>query len=184
MGDRRICDYPGEIDEQLAEVGIDNPRGPSSCRSVSARSQRRWRVHYRATNSDALLVGVEPVDAACVMESICAGRLVSSTVSSDSIMAGLNCGTPSPIGWPTVSAAFDVFVTVSDDEDVDAMRQFNRNGIFSGESGAAPLAGLAALAQGRGDLYDRLTQRNVLLLSTEGVTDPGYYVKHVGPLPG
>ena len=24
--------------------------------------------HYRATNSDALLVGVEPVDAACVME--------------------------------------------------------------------------------------------------------------------
>ena len=99
-------------------------------------------------------------------------------------MAGLNCGTPSPVGWPLVSAAFDAFVTVSDDEDVDAMRRFNRNGIFSGESGAASLAGLTALAQGRGDLYDRLRQRNVLLLSTEGVTDPGYYVKHVGPLPG
>ena len=121
-----------EIDEQLAEVGADSvgavlvPIGVGALAAAVAR-------HYRATNSDALLVGVEPVDAACVMEFIRAGRPVTLAGEQRSIMAGLNCGTPSPVGWPLVSAAFDAFVTVSDDEDVDAMRRFNRNGIFSGD---------------------------------------------------
>jgi diaminopropionate ammonia-lyase len=40
-------------------------------------------------------VSVEPAGAACLFESVLAGRLVSVPGLHDSIMAGLNCGRPS-----------------------------------------------------------------------------------------
>ena len=49
------------------------------------------------------LVGVEPAGAACLFESVSAGRLVSVPGPHDSIMAGLNCGRPSLVAWPTLS---------------------------------------------------------------------------------
>lgn len=167
-----------EIDEQMREMGagaadaVVVPIGVGAFAAAVAG-------HYRRRGApDGLLIGAEPVDAACVMESARAGHIVTLPGEQHSIMAGLNCGTPSPVAWPTVSAGFDHFVTVSDDQALGAMRALARHGIEAGESGAASLAAFETLLRlGRPARLDGASQ--VVLISTEGVTDPDFYRREV-----
>jgi diaminopropionate ammonia-lyase len=166
-----------ETDEQLASFGIAKPDAAFVPIGVGAFAAAVAR-HYRATDGKTLLIGAEPVDAACVMASAAAGRLVHLEGPQNSIMAGLNCGTPSPLAWPVVSSSFDAFVKITDAEDVEAMRAFNRNGVISGESGAASLAALVtAMRDTR--FEPSLASSNIVLFSTEGITDPDFYARHV-----
>ncbi len=112
------------------------------------------------------LLGVEPTKADCVTVSIERGRVVTIPGPQESIMAGLNCGTPSLVAWPDVSRGFDHFATATDEDAEEAMRLLYADGIISGESGAAGLAGL--LAHGRE--YGLSEDDDVLLFSTEGAT--------------
>ena len=127
----------------------------------------------------ARVVGVEPTKAACLLESARAGRPVQLSGALDSIMAGLNAGTPSPVAWPVVRAGIDSFVAVSDDDAEEAMRALADAGIVSGESGAAGLAGLLAFGPRLGLRPDD----HVLVVSTEGDTDPVAYRRIVGERP-
>src|SRR5688572_5573034 len=68
------------------------------------------------------LVGVEPTGAACLFESVAAGRIVSVPGPHDSIMAGLNCGRPSLVAWPTLSRTIDLLVSVEDGPTREVMR--------------------------------------------------------------
>ena len=129
-----------------------------------------------ATRPARMLVGVEPVSADCIITSAEAGRILTIPGSQDSIMAGLNCGTPSIIAWDDVLRGFDVFVTVTDDHARDAMRLHHDDGVEAGESGAAGLAGLLAHAQGLG----LGPQDDVIILVTEGITDPVAYREIIG----
>jgi diaminopropionate ammonia-lyase len=146
--------------------------------------------HFRAAGraDRPALIGVEPDGAACALESIVAGAPVMLEVGPhSSIMAGLNCGTPSTSAWPLLKAGFDGFVSVGDDRAREAMRLLAARGIESGESGAAGLAGLielmqpawadhrAALGVGEG--------ARVLVISTEGATDPAAWEAIVGRAP-
>jgi diaminopropionate ammonia-lyase len=131
------------------------------------------------------LVGVEPTSAACVLESVAAGRVSTLEHEQNSIMAGLNCATPSLVAWPLVSEGIDVYLAVPDERVPEAMRLLARDGIVAGETGAAGLAGMLALADepslqaARGEL--RLgPDTSVLLLCTEGATDPDAYRRLVG----
>lgn len=144
-------------------------------------------AHFRrAPYPPALrLVGVEPTGAACALRSVEAGRPVLLEVGADaSIMAGLNCGAPSSAAWPALRDGMDAFVAVDDEQAREAMRLLAAEGITSGESGAAGLAGLLEVCEGgsaaraRGDLG--LAGAHVLLLSTEGATDPGGWERIVG----
>ena len=91
-----------------------------------------------------LLVGVEPTDAACVTESVLAGRVVTVPAAGSTCMAGLNCGTPSEVAFDTNLRGYDCFVTIDDSFAEDAVRLLHADGIDAGESGAAGLAGLLA----------------------------------------
>ncbi|MGW1742583.1 diaminopropionate ammonia-lyase [Nocardia sp. NPDC001965] len=113
------------------------------------------------------LIGVEPTDADCVTASVEAGGVTTIPGPQRSIMAGLNCGTPSVIAWPDVSAGYDTFVTIADSAAEDAMRLMYADGLVSGESGAAGLAGILAHAPALGLGPDD----RVLVISTEGATD-------------
>ena len=166
-----------EIDEQLGACGIVNPDMMVLPIGVGAFAAA-VATHYRVADQETLLVGAEPTDAACVMTSAAAGEIITLEGPQTSIMAGLNCGTPSPIAWPTISASFDIFVTVTDDQDVSAMRTFHRHGVVSGESGAASLAALMILAQDS-KFRPTLAGSTVVLLSTEGITDPEFYQRNV-----
>ena len=99
-------------------------------------------------------------------------------------MAGLNCGTPSSIAFPTLRAGLDGSIAVEDAAAESAMRTLAECGIVSGETGAAALAGLDSLhslSRARELGLDR--SATVLLLSTEGATDPESYERIVGRKP-
>jgi diaminopropionate ammonia-lyase len=135
---------------------------------------------WTAPSSRPKIVGVEPTSAACVLESVAAGRIVTLGHPQDSMMAGLNCATPSLIAWPLVSRGIDAYVAVEDDRVPDAMRLLARDRIVAGETGAAGLAGMLALmeedelAEAR-DALGVSSTSSVLLLCTEGATDPDAY---------
>lgn len=122
----------------------------------------------RRRDPGPVVVGVEPVDAACIMASALAGRITTVPGPHRSIMAGLNCGTPSPVAWPLVSAGVRTLVAVDDDRARQAVRDLAALGVEAGETGAAALAGLTVLQSHDQPLPATAT---VLLLCTEGATD-------------
>jgi diaminopropionate ammonia-lyase len=124
------------------------------------------------------LVGVEPAGAACLFESVSAGRLVSVPGPHDSIMAGLNCGRPSLVAWPTLYRSIDLLVSVDDEPVREAMRLASGSGIVSGETGASGLGGLLALLRSDAEARRELGvsgETRILVFNTEGATDPNAY---------
>jgi diaminopropionate ammonia-lyase len=154
-----------------------------------------WFFHKICPPPRPKLLMVEPEQAACLLESIESpgGNPTLSRGRQDSIMAGLNCGYPSPMSWPLIKAGFDMFITISDARCVDAMRAYFHAeepdpAIVSGESGASGLAALLTLT----DLDEVAEARRllglgresfVLLINTEGDTDPAGFQRLVAPSP-
>ena len=93
-------------------------------RSASARWRRRVG-HYRQPDGPRpRIVGVEPTTRLRHARSLHAGRLIEVPGPHDSIMAGLNCGIPSPLAYPVVSAGTDLFVAIDDERAREAMRRW------------------------------------------------------------
>ncbi|MCC7539940.1 MAG: diaminopropionate ammonia-lyase [Deltaproteobacteria bacterium] len=143
--------------------------------------------YARRNATPPALIAVEPTDADCLLESAASpdGSIRIAKGRQDSIMAGLNCGTPSLLAWPIVRAWFDAFLAVDDAYAEQAMRRLAAGtdgdpAIVSGESGAAGLAGLLALCR-EPALRDAARRcglgpsARILLISTEGDTDPASY---------
>lgn len=176
-----------EMEEQLADAGVLMPDlvavqiGVGSLAAAVIghfRSKREGRA--------PLIVGVEPDGAACAFESVRAGEAVTVPGPHRSVMAGLNCGTLSSLAWPVIRDGADILVTVTDDDAFEAMRLLAGDGIVSGESGSAGLAGIIALLRDDGarDALESLglgPKPDVMLISTEGITDPVLYGRVVNP---
>lgn len=133
------------------------------------------------------LVIVEPERAACVYASAQAGELVTVVPTEPTIMAMLECYTPSLIAWRVLEKTAHGFLTVSEDMAKDAMRRLAAcaDPIVAGESGAAGFAGLlaaAADAQTR-SILGLGSDSRVLLINTETATDPVSYKNIVGRMP-
>ena len=130
-------------------------------------------THYRSGATAPVVLGVEPERAACVLASLHADELVSVSTGT-TVMAGLNCGTPSSLAWPVLRAGLSAAITVGEDEALTAERDLGAAGISSGASGAATLAGLrAALAAGHRDELGLHEGSTVVLISTEASPDFG-----------
>ena len=98
------------------------------------------------------------------------------------MMAGLNCGTPSPVAFPTLQAGIDWCVAIEDSFVEEAMRALAGCGVVSGETGAAALGGLEAVMASENPL-ELDSDSTVLVISTEGATDPDAYERIVGRRP-
>lgn len=175
-----------EIDEQLAALGAPRPDVVFVQNGVGALAAAIG-AHYGGAHGP-VLVAVEPVDAACMLESLAAGRIVTVPGPHRSIMAGLNCGTLSMVAWPVLRSTFWLCITVDDDRTRRAMRLLADAGVESGESGAAGLAGLLALREAPEFAEPRSRfgtgpESRVLIFSTEGATDPEAYAAIVGRPP-
>jgi diaminopropionate ammonia-lyase len=169
-----------EVEDKLAELARDPPDLVAVQIGVGALAASVVRQFRRpAPSPRPRIVGVEPDRAACVLASMEAGGIVTVPGPHDSAMAGLNCGTPSSVAWPEVSAGIDLFVAVEDRRAFDAVRAMAEAGIVSGETGAAGLAGLLELLPHGAESGNEALQTNqetrVLLISTEGATDPDAY---------
>ncbi|HEV7128754.1 MAG TPA: diaminopropionate ammonia-lyase, partial [Ktedonobacterales bacterium] len=174
-----------EVDEQLAQA---NERGPDLVVAQMGVGALAAAVvqHYRrpGIQPPVRIIGVEPAHSACVLASMEAGRLVTMPGPHDSIMAGLNCGTPSAVAWPLLANGIDTFAAIDDEWAIAAMRALATEGIVAGETGAAGLAGLLALLTDPASINapEQLgitASTHALVLCTEGATDPVAYQRLV-----
>lgn len=145
--------------------------------------------HYK--EKKPTIVIVEPHEANCIYKTAAAndGELHAVGGEMRTIMAGLCCGEPCPIGWEMLKRYADHFLSVPDFVAAKGMRILgNPMGsdarIISGESGAVTVGLVAELM-----LNDRLSElrreigldkeSRVLCISTEGDTDKENYRKIV-----
>ncbi|ETS60310.1 diaminopropionate ammonia-lyase [Moesziomyces aphidis] len=168
-----------EVDEELASrngqqaTHVFCPVGVGSLADAAVQ-------HYTAVRDEATslpagmatsVIAVEPAGSACLSKSIAKGRL-TSVQTRHTIMAGLNCGTPSYTAWPNLQAGIQAVVTIEDERALDAVQRLHTSGIAAGPCGGAPLAALQTLfsnpveAERLGLLDDERVV--VVLLMTEG----------------
>jgi diaminopropionate ammonia-lyase len=134
------------------------------------------------------IIIVEPNNAPCFFESIKINNgHPHSSGSLNTLMAGLACGLPSTTAWHILSQKAFAFIKCHDRVAVEGMKQYanpiaNDHSIISGESAAVTLGVLMQLIKEpnlkpiKQNLeIDQTSQ--VLLLSTEGDTDPQNYRK-------
>lgn len=146
-------------------------------------------AHQRLAAAPKIVV-VEPERAACLFASAKAGKAVTIPHGEPTVMAMLECATPSPIAFEVLSHLADGYVTLREEEAVAAMRRLaeplgDDRPIVSGESGCTGLAGLlACLADAGARAQLGLGARSrVLLINSEGATDPAIYSRLVGRSP-
>jgi diaminopropionate ammonia-lyase len=162
-----------EIGEQLAEAGAADPGLVAIPAGVGSLAQAGV-THYRSRPRSGApsLLTVEPGSAACVLASLARGEL-GTVVTGETIMSGLNCGTPSRLAWPYLRDGLDAAVAVADAEAAVAARDLAAHGIPAGPCGGASLAGVRAALTGEGAAARRAElavhgDATVVLLSTEG----------------
>ncbi len=130
---------------------------------------------------------VEPERADCLFQSALAGRPRPASGDLSTIMAGLSCGEVSTEAWRILSEGARFFATIEDAPAIEAMRLLAHRGaaaesIVAGESATAGLAALREISA-RPDLRRRLgldAHSSVLLIGSEGATDPALYRELVG----
>jgi diaminopropionate ammonia-lyase len=186
-----VADGDGDVDAvTVTDDGIELPDAPIvdvavvplGVGALGASAGACLRAG-REPGDGPVLIGVEPDTAACVAAAVEAGHLVEVPGPHRSIMAGLNCGLASMLALPTVTAAFHAFVAVDDDRCRQAIRAHADAGMDVGETGAAALAGLTAVVDEHRDALPLPAEATVLLLATEGVTDPANFERIVGRPP-
>ncbi len=125
---------------------------------------------------------VEPDRAACLLETARAGHLVTINPGEPTVMAMLECYTPSALAWRVLARAADAFISVEESDAVSAMNRLARptgsdTSIVSGESGGVGLAGLIRVARDKNarSAIGLDSTARVLVVNTEGATDPAHY---------
>ncbi|WP_095131661.1 diaminopropionate ammonia-lyase [Pseudomonas sp. Irchel s3h14] len=143
-----------------------------------------WELY--GTARPAMIV-VEPQQADCLFQSALAGHAAKTQGSVDSVMAGLACGETSPLAWKFLQTSIDHFMTIEDEDAVNAMRMLARGSdrdvpLVAGESAVAGLAGLIQLLKSPHLAAEVGIDEcsRVLLISTEGATAPAIYSELVG----
>ena len=132
-------------------------------------------------------VVVEPTAADCLYQSAVAGKPSPASGDLDTVMACLAAAEVSPLAWQVLDRGAFAFMALDDAGAVDAMRRAatpaaGDPALVLGESGAASLAGLIAAA---GDPEACATlglddASRVLVIGSEGATDPDIYRRLVG----
>jgi diaminopropionate ammonia-lyase len=133
---------------------------------------------------------VDPARAACLFETARAGRPVTIPHGEPTVMAMLECYEPSLVAWRILARVADAFMTVDEDDAVSTMKRLaNPVGgdpaIVAGESGGVGLAGLirSVADPGTKKALGLDAKSRVLVVNTEGATDPEKYREIVGMSP-
>lgn len=135
-------------------------------------------------------VVVDPARAACIVESVRAGAPVVVPEGDPTVMAMLECYEPSLVAWRILARTADAFMTVDEDDAIDAMRTLAEPvagdpAIVAGESGGVGFAALCN-AVASPEIADALgldRDSRIMLINTEGATDPARYAELVGVTP-
>lgn len=133
------------------------------------------------------LIVVEPSRAACLYASMVADAPVKVAHEEPTVMAMLECYEPSLLAWDILSRTTTAFMTVDEEDAINAMRRLadpapGDPAIVAGESGGVGLAGLERVLRnpGQAEAIGLDARSRVLLFNTEGATDPDLYRRYVG----
>jgi diaminopropionate ammonia-lyase len=178
MMDEVIGDQGSGIGEQGPDaVFVQGGVGGLLCAIAS------WCAFHRPA---CKVIGVEPTDAACLQASAKAGAPVAVGGPLRTAMAGLRNREVSPLAFDSLLPNVDAFMAIDDEWTFEAMRALNHAGVSAGASGGAALGGLLALcrepsmAEARQSL-GLTASSSVLVLVSEGVTDPALWASVVSP---
>ncbi|MDD7833878.1 diaminopropionate ammonia-lyase [Paenarthrobacter sp. AB444] len=160
-----------EIDQQLAALGYPGPDLVACPVGVGSLAHALVDYYRSEGHPRPSLLSVEPATAACIARSLLAGAPVTVDTSFPSIMSGLNCGTPSELGWPSLLAGLDAAVSVTEDECRQAVLDLVELGQDAGPCGASTLAGVrnALKGEGRRRELNIGPESIIVLVSTEGL---------------
>ncbi|WP_032114451.1 diaminopropionate ammonia-lyase [Candidatus Arsenophonus nilaparvatae] len=175
-----------EAVEQMNQMGIARPSHVFLQAGVGAMAG--GVLGYLADVYDANQlhsVVTEPELANCLYRSGIKGEIVNVDGDMPTIMAGLACGEPNPLGWTVLRNCARQFISCQDAVAALGMRVLGNPyqkdpRIISGESGAVGLGVLAAVHYHpqRDALREKLGLTKdavVLLISTEGDNDVKHY---------
>lgn len=157
-----------EVESQLQELGI---KATIIVTPIGVGSLGHAVVSFaKSKGRGAGVIAVEPINAACLHHSLRIGnnRTITTTAT---IMAGMNCGTISPISWPILQQGVDASVTISEWEAHQAVQYLHKHGINAGPCGAGTLAALRKIAAGNPEAVGLCADSVVVLLSTEGIRE-------------
>lgn len=179
-----------EAVEQLKEAGTQKPTHVFIQAGVGALAgavQGFLTAYYGEDRPITAIV--EPNLADCIYRSAVNGKMTNVTGDMPTIMAGLACGEPNPIGWNILDAYTDMFVSCEDYVAAEGMRVLGNplrddRKVISGESGAAPAGFMYCIL--KDEKYKEIREAlsidensSILVISTEGDTDPDNYRKIV-----
>ncbi|HKN03611.1 MAG TPA: diaminopropionate ammonia-lyase [Buttiauxella sp.] len=175
-----------EAVEQMKQLGIERPTHVFLQAGVGAMAGGVLGYLADVYGPQRLhSVVVEPELADCIFRSGVKGDIVNVGGDMPTIMAGLACGEPNPLGWTVLRDCATQFISCQDSVAALGMRVLgNPLGkdprIVSGESGAVGLGVLAAVHHHpqRETLMAKLGLNRdsvVLVINTEGDTDVKHY---------
>ncbi len=141
---------------------------------LAAAVMGHWAA--RRPGSATRFVVVEPEAAACCLESARQGRPIRIPPGSETVMAMLECGEPSPLAWPVLAAHASAFLAIPDKAAFAATRMLARPhaddpALEVGESGAAGLAGLMHALPAHATALGLDATSRVLVIATECPSD-------------
>lgn len=175
---------------QLKELGIEKPTHVFLQAGVGAMAGAALGCYVNLYDGEHPITTImEPTNAACMFKSavINDGKPHAVKGELNSIMAGLACGEPIPMGWDILRDYAHAYCTCPDYVTARGMRILanpleNDEKVISGESGAVGTGLLSILMQNQKfkEVRAKLGLNKdsiVLLFSTEGATDPINYRK-------
>ena len=175
-----------EAIEQLEAEGVEKPTHVFLQAGVGsfAGAVQGYLVSKYGDDRPVTVI-MEPNKAACLYNSAKAGKRECVTGDMSTIMAGLACGEPNTISYEILSNYSDGYLSCPDYVSARGMRILasplkGDPQIISGESGAVG-AGAISLIMERDDYKDLRENLGlnedsiILLISTEGDTDPKKY---------
>jgi len=125
---------------------------------------------------------VEPDSAACVMESIKAGKIEKVDIKKESLMGGMSCGEVSLVPWEILKNSVKFCISLPDDDIAKTMKllgnsSFSEEKIIAGENSAPGVISLIASC-----INDKIKEKlklnsksNILVIGCEGDTDKEMY---------
>ena len=184
------CTLVDEAMEQLVQYGVEKPTHvllQAGVGSFAGSIQGYFAARYGANRPTTLIM--EPDNVACLYNSSIKGQIEFVTGDMVTIMAGLACGEPNTVSWETLRDYSDGYLSCPDYVSARGMRILaaplkGDPQVISGESGAVGI-GVISLLMEREEYKELradvgLDENSiVLIISTEGDTDPEKYKKIV-----
>ena len=130
------------------------------------------------------IIVVEPESAACVLESIRAGKIEKISIKKESLMGGMSCDEVSLVPWEILKNSINYCVTVSDNYISKTVKslancEFSDDKIIGGECSTPGIVSLAGLCNDSEikKKIDLNENSNVLIFGCEGDADEELYQK-------